>query len=101
MKKKSEENTQKELNAVIALFDEEVSEYGHEPKITHSYNNEFDVFFEEDCTSFKDLCIRVIELDEDDPGSSKFSVCVYEDLYEDFTNYDHTIKEFWKVLLWK
>lgn len=91
----------KELEAIKALIDSEImSNYECAYEIECLSGNEFEITFEGCQYRFNTITLRVDDIDSEDPESSKFSINVYEDMYEEFTNYNHTIKELWKGLLW-
>lgn len=96
----------KDLLAVRSLLEHEISEqYSVKFEVEHYYDREFEVEFSgPQSKGFNGIRVRVLEIDEDDDDDmlaySKFAVNVYEDVYEEFTVYDSTIKELWKQILW-
>ena len=91
----------KELEAVRALIKHEIADdYGCWFEVSRIVDSEFEVSFDKFCR-FKGLTIRVIEVNEQKPEFSQFSVRVDDDYWEAFTAVDWTIKELWKALLWR
>ena len=92
----------KELEAIKALIDTEImSDYECDYEIKSLSDNEFEITFEGNDYKFNTVTIRVDEIDLEDLEASKFAINVYEDTFEKFTYYNHTVKELWKGLLWK
>ena len=102
-------NYVKDKEAIEAFLLEEWEEYGHRFDVDKDEEAEdyeyFTITPSEDNPKhvnefLNHVNIRVKELDEDNPSSSKFEIEISEDYWHEVVHYDWTIKYFYIALMW-